>query len=126
MHPLFALIATSPQLLAEHAQAYAALLTEELSLARTQWRKAVIWQAVALTLMGATMVLAGGALMLWAVTPVAQIHTPWLLVVTPLLTLGGAIAGQLAASRQTQSDAFANLSQQISADMAMLRAVAPP
>jgi hypothetical protein len=126
MHPLFALLATRPQLLAEHVQAYAALFSEELSLARTQWRKAVVWQAAALSFFGATMVLAGGALMLWAVMPGAQIHSPWLLVVTPLLSLGVAIACQLAAFQQTQPDAFANLGQQISADMAMLRAVAPP
>ncbi|OIQ73448.1 hypothetical protein GALL_449160 [mine drainage metagenome] len=126
MHPLFALLATRPQLLVDHAQAYAALFCAEFSLARAQWRKVVILQAVALFFFAAATVLAGVALMLWAVTPVVQIHTPWLLFVTPLLPLGAAIACQLAARKHNQSNAFTNLSQQISADIALLRAVAPP
>lgn len=125
MHPLLTLLATKPQLLVDHAQAYAALFSEEFSLARAQWRKVVLWQALALCFLGVTAVLGGAALMLWAVTPVAQIHTPWLLWLTPLLPLAMATACQLAARKQTRRDAFANLSQQIDADMAMLREVAP-
>jgi len=126
MHPLLALLAIKPQLLIDHAQAYTALFSEELSLARIQWRKAVILQAVAVSFLCVATVLAGAALMLWAVTPVAQIHTLWLLFATPLVPLVVAIACQLAARKQIQRVAVANLRQQISADMALLRAVAPP
>lgn len=126
MHPLLALLAIKPQLLIDHAQAYTALFSEELSLARIQWRKAVILQAVAVSFLCVATVLAGAALMLWAVTPVAQIHTLWLLFATPLVPLVVAIACQLAARKQIQRVAFANLRQQISADIALLRAVAPP
>ena len=126
MHPLLALIAIKPQLLMDHALAYAALFSEEFSLARTQWRNAVILQAVAVSFLGAAIVLAGVALMLWAVTPIAQIHTPWLLFMTPLGPLVVAIACQLAARKQSQSAVFSTLRQQMSADMALLRAVTPP
>ena len=70
--------------------------------------------------------LGGAALMLWAVTPVAQIHTPWLLFVTPMMPLLATIACQWAARKQVQNAAFVNLSQQMHADMALLRAVATP
>ena len=126
MHPLLALLAIKPQLLIDHAQAYTALFSEEFSLARTQWRKAVVLQAVAVSFLAVATVLAGAALMLWAVTPVAQIHTLWLLFVTPLGPLLVAITCQLAAYKQTQGAAFANLSHQMSADMALLRALSPP
>lgn len=126
MHPLLTLLAIKPQLLIDHAQAYTALFSEEFCLARAQWRKAVILQTVAVSFLGVATALAGAALMLWAVTPVVQIHTPWLLIATPLGPLVVAIACQLAARKQVQSAAFANLRQQMCADMALLRAVATP
>lgn len=126
MHPLFTLLAVKPQLLIDHAQAYTALFSEEFSLARAQWRRAIILQSVAVSLLGVTIALAGVALMLWAVMPVAQIHTPWLLIATPLGPLVAATACQLAARKLVQNAAFANLNQQLCADMALLRALTTP
>lgn len=126
MHPLLALLAIRPQLLLDHAQAYAALLQEEFGVASTSWRQRVLLQALAVCSLGVAAVLAGGALMLWAVTPAAQIHTLWILYVTPLLPLACAIACVVLARRQTQDEIFANLSRQIDADVAMLRAASLP
>ena len=79
-------------------------------------------QALALCSLGVTAVLAGGALMLWAVTPAPQIHALWILYVTPLLPLACAIACVVLAHRQTKEEFFTNLNRQIDADVAMLRA----
>jgi len=126
MRPLLALLTTRPQLLLDHAQAYAALFHEELGLARTAWQRWLLWQAVALCSLGAAVVLGGVALMLWAVTPVADIHSAWVLFAAPLLPLATAAICIRLASQYKQSEAFANLTRQINADLAMYRAVAPP
>lgn len=126
MHPLLVLLATKPQLLVDHAQAYAALCQEDFGLARSTWQKQLLWQAVALCSLSAAVVLGGVALMLWAVTPVAQIHAPWLLWVVPAVLLIMAAVAFRWASQHSRSEAFANLSQQISADLDLLRAVSPP
>ena len=91
-------------------------------MASTTWRRRVLLHTLAVCSLGVTAVLAGGALMLWAVTPAAQIHALWILYVTPLLPLACAIACGVLAHRQTQEEAFANLNRQIDADVAMLRA----
>jgi hypothetical protein len=125
MHPLFALLTTRPQLLMDHAQAYAALFHEEFCMARTAWQMQFLWQAVALCGLGAAVVLGGVGLMLWAVTPLAEIHALWALFVAPLLPLAIAAVCIRWARQQSQSEEFANLTRQIKADLAMLRAAAP-
>lgn len=124
MHPLFALLATRPQLLLDHAVAYAALFHEELGLARAAWQKQLVWQAMALCSLGVALVLGGVAVLLWAVTPVVGVQTAWVLVAVPLLPLALAAACQRLAHLQNRNDAFGNLIQQINADLALCRAVA--
>jgi cytochrome bd-type quinol oxidase subunit 2 len=121
MHPLLALLATRPQLLVDHAQAYAALVDEEFEAAFNCWQRRVMLQALALCLLGVAAVLAGVALMLWAVNPVLQSDAPWLLLATPVVPLLGAAGCLVLARQSTGQRAFANLSRQISADIAMLR-----
>ena len=74
MHPLLALLATRPQLLADHAQAYAALFNEEFDQARASWQRTAVLQAVALCCVSAAAVLAGVALMLWAISPALPVQ----------------------------------------------------
>lgn len=126
MHPLLTLLVTRPQLLVDHAQGYVALVQEDVTLAYASWRYRTLLQAVALCSLGVAALLAGVAIMLWAVTPEQQIHAPWVLFAMPLLPLclAGVCLGML--RRQKQNDAFANLGRQISADIAMLRAVRTP
>ncbi|TXT37439.1 MAG: hypothetical protein FD135_3615 [Comamonadaceae bacterium] len=126
MHPLLILLVTKPQLLVDHAQAYAALCHEDLGLARNAWQKQLVWQAVALCSLSVAVVLGGVALMLWAVTPVAQMHAPWVLWLAPAVPLCMAVLANRRASQHSRCEAFANLSRQISADLALLRAVATP
>ncbi len=125
VHPLLRLAATQPQLLADHAEAYAGLLGEELGRTASAYKQRLLLCAVALGLAVTAAMLAGTALMLWAVTPAANLHAPWALLAAPgvaaLLAAACALAG-----RPPPDDAFADLKQQLTADLAMLRSVGTP
>ena len=88
MHPLLALLATRPQLLVDHAQAYAELFNEEFALARAAWRRQVLLFAVALCCLGVAAVLAGVATLLWFTTAGCHTVVPW----HPEQSLGKALA----------------------------------
>lgn len=122
MHPLLRLIATQPQLLLDHAEAYADLLAEEIFHVSSTLKMRTLLHAIALCSVVVAMVLAGVALMLWAVVPFAQMQAPWALVAAPLLPIVGALWCLVAARRQSNKG-FTNLRKQIQADMGMLREV---
>ncbi len=123
IHPLLHLIATQPHLLADHAEAYADLLGEEIGSASALWKRRAVLNAVALCSLGGSAVLGGVALMLWAVIPPADIQAPWALIVAPLLPLAVAVACLLAAKANPQAGSFDNVRRQVKADVAMLREV---
>jgi hypothetical protein len=127
IHPLLRLIATQPQLLADHAEAYADLLGEEIGAATARWKRQAVLAAVGLCLLGVSAVLGGVALMFWAVMRPEDIQAPWALVVAPLLPLAIAIGCFVAANRSSvPSSPFDNLRQQMRSDVAMLREVSTP
>jgi hypothetical protein len=123
LHPLVNLISTQPQLLGEHAEAYADLLAAEVGRIGTDWKRRALLNAVALCSLGVAAVLAGVALMLWSVIPAAQILAPWALVCAPLAPAVLAVACLLALPRADAAGgpAFASLRRQLQADMALLR-----
>jgi len=121
MSPLLTLLATRPQLLVDHAQAYAELFTEEFCLARAAWRRQVLLYAVALCALGVAAVLAGVATMLWFATA-APAQAMWVLLAVPTVPLLLAVVCLLLARQPTPAASFANLGRQINADLAMLRA----
>ena len=121
MSPLLTLLATRPQLLVDHAQAYAALFTDEFGLARAAWRRQVLLYAVALCALGVAAVLAGVATMLWFATA-APAQAMWVLLAVPTVPLLLAVVCLLLARQPTPAASFANLGRQINADLAMLRA----
>lgn len=122
IHPLLRLIASQPQLLADHAEAYAGLVGEELGKTTAVWKQRVLLLALALCLAGVAAVLGGVALMLWAVTPAANIHSHWALIAAPVVPAVLALWSAYEGLRE-DSDAFADLKQQIAADLVMLREV---
>jgi hypothetical protein len=122
IHPLLRLIATQPQLLADHAEAYAGLVSEDLSRTASIWTQRVVLYVVALAFVAVALVLTGVALMLWSVTPAASMNAPWALIATPAVPFVIAIACGLLARRKTV-DTFADLKQQMAADLVMLREV---
>ncbi len=124
LHPLFHLIATQPQLLGDHAQAYGELISTELATQATALKRRTLYGALALCFMGVAIVLAGVALMLWAtlVTAPAQ-TTAWVLILVPAIpTVLGLVCYRLARTQGAADDpAFAELRRQVQADMALLR-----
>lgn len=126
MHPLLTLLATRPDLLADHAQAYAALAAQEFGMARASWRTQTVVQTVGLFSLSAAVMLAGVALMLWATTAPQQIRVVWLLWLTPLLPLACGLACLGWAHQHADATPFAELRKQFSADMTTLRAASTP
>lgn len=122
IHPLLRLVATQPQLLADHAEAYAGLLGDEIDRSAASFKHRVLLIAVALCSGGVAVVLAGVAVMLWAALPPTAMQAPWALVVAPAVPAGIAIVCALL-GRSQPGDRFAELKQQVAADLAMLREV---
>ena len=121
IHPLFVLIATRPQLLADHAEAYAELVAAEVAHVSATWKRRSLLYALALCCLAVGAVLAGVALMLWAVTPAAGMHAPWALIAAPVVPVALALWCLLAVRSQANAAGFENIRQQIKADLAMLR-----
>ncbi len=122
IHPLLRLIATQPQLLADHAESYAELVGEELGKSTAALKKRVLLNAAAMCLLAVAAVLTGVALMLWAVVPVANINAAWALVAAPAAPALLALWCLVASQRETAAG-FKFLKQQIAADLVMLREV---
>lgn len=121
LHPLLHLIATKPQLLAEHAEGYAEMLAAQMGSVAATWKRRAVLNAVALCCLGVAAVLAGVALMLWAVIPPSDIHATWALLVGPLVPAAAAVACLAAARAGDEGSAFGALHEQLRADIVMLR-----
>jgi uncharacterized membrane protein YqjE len=126
IHPLFRLIASEPQMLADHVEAYSDLVSEEVANAAAQWKRQAISMALILVLAIVTAVLAGVSLMLWAVTPPDSIHAPWALIIAPLLPALAAAGCWFSAKSADKGNGFASIKAQLAADAAMLRSVSQP
>ena len=122
IHPLLRLVATQPQLLADHAEAYAGLVADEFGRTGAVWKQRLLLAAMALSLIAVAVVLGGVALMLWAVLPATSIQAPWALFAAPAVPAIAAFICGLAA-KQERAGAFAELKQQVAADLVMLREV---
>lgn len=122
LHALLHLFSSQPTALAEHAQAYADLVGEEFVQAKQVLRRRFVLHAVTMCGLTVGVGLAGVAMLLWAVTPPAQIHAPWLLFCVPLPPLMLALWCVYAAQSRRGSDSalFATLRQQLASDRALL------
>ena len=120
IHPLLRLVATQPHLLADHAEAYAGLVGEELGKTSAELKRRAILGLMALVLLLIGMLLGGVSLLLWSVTPPANMNAPWALVAVPAVPLLIAV-GCAFAARGDNSSQFSDLRQQLAADLALLR-----
>ena len=127
LNPWFELLTTRPQLLAEHASAWADLLAAEGGAAIAGLRRRLWLQLGAALAAAVGMMLAAVALMLWAVTPAAQLQQPLaasVLVGVPLLVLLVAAVCSISAQRGSDGGAqarWARLARQWQADMVLLQ-----
>jgi uncharacterized membrane protein YqjE len=125
MHPLLRLLTRRPELLAEHAQAYAELAAAELTVASGTWRRQLLLNILALACLCGAALLGGVALMLWAVMPVATSTAAWVLWCVPLLpAVIGLVCGAAAQRSPGSTASFHNLRQQLKTDAALLRTLA--
>ena len=124
MHPLVGLIATRPQLLAEHAQAYAELVAVELPRAGAAWKRQALLNGLAGLGLAPGLLMAGVALMLWAALGLSSMAMPWLLIAVPLVPMAAGIACLVMAQATSGGLVLGELRQQLSADLALLRAAA--
>ena len=126
MHPLLELLLARPHLLADHAQAYGALFTEEMGEARIALQRWAIWRAVILCSLFSAVILAGMAVMLWAMLPASPMQATWLLLVTPMVPLAVAVACWQLARKNGTPQFFDQLRAPLRADKAMLHAARAP
>ena len=126
IHPLLRLIATEPQILGDHVEAYAELVGDEVKKTSSAWSLRIALYLAALALGCVALVLGGVAVMLWATLPPSGFQVPWLLVAVPAAGFVAAIVCVLLARRNPVENAFDNVKKQLSADMAMLREVSAP
>lgn len=126
IHPLFRLIASQPQMLADHVEAYTELVGQEVGGLATEWKRRAALGAVALCSGGVAVVLAGVAVMFWAVSPPENIQAPWALVLVPALPALLALWCYLSSRSSAGKQGFSALREQFAADTAMLREVSNP
>jgi hypothetical protein len=126
IHPLLRLIATEPQILGDHVEAYAELVGDEVKKTSSAWATRLGLYLAALCLLGVGLVFTGVALMLWAALPPSGFQAPWVLVAVPAVTFVAALLCAILARRSPIENAFDNVKKQLSADMAMLREVSAP
>jgi hypothetical protein len=121
---LMALVASRPEDLLEHAQAYAALAHLEWQAAQGLWLKQVLLWVVVCGGALLSLSLAGTALMFSAVLPNTAPQAPhvlWLLVGVPLAPALLAVVAWLALQRLGKQASFGNLRRQWLADMSLLQ-----
>lgn len=124
IHPLFRLVASEPQMVADHLGGYAELLGDELREFGSGWTRRLLLQFAAVGLAAAAVLLGGVALMLWASTPPTALHAPWALVVVPLVPLAAAALCWWGARDAAPGTDFAMLRKQFAEDARVLREAA--
>ena len=123
LHALLRLVATRPQLLADHAEAYRVLAGAELARAAQAWQRRVVFGVLALVLLAVALTLAGVACMLWALQAPQPASPHWALLTAPLLPLLLSGACLLVVRGATSGDGLDQLGRQWRADLRMLREV---
>jgi hypothetical protein len=126
IHPLFRLIARHPQLVAEHAQAYAALVADQMGEVAESLKRRALLLAVAGVCFLVTLILAGVALMLWGASTDDSMRAPWALFVGPLLPLAVGVGCFIGARGVETVSPLAKVREQVNADIGMLREVGAP
>lgn len=121
IHPMLKIVASRPELLAEHLAAYGQLAAVQARAAAAQLQRRALLVGVAALAAGLGLGLAGGALLLLGALPLHAMPMPWLLAVVPLVPLTVAAGCALQLRRLNEPSALAPLREQFAADAALLR-----
>lgn len=120
VHPLVRIAAARPQMLAEHASAYAELIANEITTAGQQLKRQVVLELVGLNCFVVAAVLFGVAAMLWGSFPAGGLSAPWMLVMAPTAPLIFGSWALLRGKAIVPNDPFTKVRRQWAADAAML------
>ncbi len=124
IHPVFRLAASQPLLLAEHAAAYAELVSEALSAHSAYLKRRLAYQLVGFACLLVAAVLVGVALLLWASWPLVDIRAPWLYLLTPAVPAAAGLWALWMAREREPRQPFASVRLQLTEDAALLKMVA--
>ncbi len=120
LHPLLRLALARPDLLANHASAYAELALDNARDVMADWQLRLVgWALLAIGVL-LSLVLGGVALLLHGA--VSAPPQPWLLWAVPLAPLLLALCGAWLARRPTGPRRGVSVAQQFEADLSLLRA----
>jgi hypothetical protein len=120
LHPLLRLALARPDLLADHASAYAELALDNARDVAAAWQLRLVgWVLLAVGVL-LCVTFAGVALMLYGA--VAAITQPWLLWAVPSTPLLLALVGAWLARRPAAARGGVSVAQQFEADLSLLRA----
>lgn len=119
LHPLVRLIASRPELLAEHLSAYSDLFAQELASASALTTRRLALQLVGGACLAVAAMLAGVAVLLWVSLPTLAV--PWALALVPAVP--GALGVWIVFIGDTAGteSSFAGLRRQLAADAALMR-----
>lgn len=123
-HPLLDLISNRPQLLVDHAQAYADLVAAEVGSASSALMRRAVLGVAGVICLALAAVLGGVALLLRGTVPLAGMPAPWLLVAVPLVPFAAGAACLVAARLRPLARPFGKVWWQLKADFTMLREAA--
>ncbi len=125
MHPIFRVFARQPHLLADHAQAYAALFAEQIGEAATSIKQRAVLMVIAGMLLFVGVIFLGVAFMLWGASD-GNMRAPWALFVGPLVPIAAGVACFFAGKGKTLVSPMDKVREQMSADISMLREAGTP
>lgn len=123
IHPLFRLLVSEPQMLADHVEAYSELVSEEMGAVTAQWKRRALLHAVSVGFAAIAVMLIGMGLMLWAAIPPENMNSPWAVAVIPAVPLVMSVWAHFAAKAPVAEHGFKTIREQLAADAAMLRSV---
>lgn len=124
VHPVIQLLASRPDLLAEHAAGYGALISAQANEAAREARRLAVLLAIAAVAALVGLVLTGVAAMLAGAIPPAEMPRAWLLWAVPGAAWLLALICWLASRRHSPAWSLASIREQAAADVALLRETA--
>jgi hypothetical protein len=124
IHPLFRLLVSEPQMLADHVEAYAELVTEEAGAVAQGVKRRMLLHAASLVGIVLGVLFGAVALMIWAAAPDDTMRAPWVLWAVPGVPLIAGIACHFLARKPAEeSRGMKVIREQLAADAEMLRSV---
>ena len=120
VHPMLKMLATRPELMAEHFGAYAELAAAEASEAAALWRGRLLWSVATGAFVLLALMLGGVSLLLLGALPRESMPAPWLLALVPLLALALAAACWITLRSRPVAAPFAHLRRQVGVDAALM------